>query len=139
MLAVALISLFVGGQAQAMGKKEEAKVVISKDKAPIISVAAAHRLWEGKKAVFVDALSADYYNKGHIPGALNISAKDPESGMHLLKGVPKDAVIVSYCYSPECHAGEQNAEYLISEGYTQVYDFKGGITAWKNAGLSAEK
>ena len=137
-VATALLSLFAIGQIHAMGKREDT-VIISKDKAPIISVATAYKLWEGKKAVFIDALPADYYTKRHIPGALNISARDPESGMHFLKDLPKDTILVSYCYNPQCPAGEQTAEYLISEGYTQVYDFKGGITTWQKAGLPVEK
>ncbi|MCB1195212.1 rhodanese-like domain-containing protein [bacterium] len=138
LLSGAFVLFCILGQVEAMGKKTEKCCKLVEGKAPVISVSTAHQLWQGKKAVFVDALPADWYSKGHVPGAVNIPASDPESAMKHLEGVAKDAIIISYCAHKECHAGETVADYLISQGYTQVYDFKGGIKAWKDSGLPVE-
>ena len=54
-----------------------------------------------------------------------------------LKEIPKDRKILVYCRS-----GRRSAEasgILAENGFTEVYNMKGGITEWMNAGYEVEK
>jgi len=47
----------------------------------------------------------------------------------------KDVVLVFYCLSPECCMSYNGALRAIHAGYTNVLWYRGGIEAWKTAGL----
>ncbi len=47
----------------------------------------------------------------------------------------KDAAIVTYCSSKDCWLSWNAALRLKQAGYTRVYWYRGGIEAWKQAGL----
>ncbi|MDX9701913.1 MAG: rhodanese-like domain-containing protein [Candidatus Auribacterota bacterium] len=111
---------------------DDSKQIVSKTEIPVVDVYVANRLWQGNKAVFVDALSADTYRKSHIPNAVNISANAPQ--VENLKSLKKDDIIVVYCSNTKCGAAKRTAEYLIERGFSQVYYFKGGKQAWVEAG-----
>lgn len=56
------------------------------------------------------------------------------------KSVIKDKSykIVVYCGHIKCIRSHYGAAYLTSQGYTNVYRYGGGISAWKDAGNSVE-
>jgi len=85
----------------------------------------------------VEALPAMYFEKEHIPGAININhdeidAKAPE----LLPD--KDAAIVTYCASLSCQNSEAAARRLEALGYTNVREYAEGKADWTAAGLPTE-
>ncbi len=47
----------------------------------------------------------------------------------------KDETIVVYCASFDCQASTNAAQKLLSMGYTDVLDYKGGLKEYKEAGL----
>ena len=47
----------------------------------------------------------------------------------------KDEVLVFYCLSRECWMSYNAALRAINAGYTNVLWYRGGIEAWKQAGL----
>jgi len=50
----------------------------------------------------------------------------------------KDEQIVTYCARFDCQASTKVTEILISLGYTNVVDYKGGLKDYKEAKLSME-
>ncbi|EHR38183.1 rhodanese-like domain-containing protein [Facklamia languida] len=75
------------------------------------------KIVEEGNAVIFDAREAKDFEKSALPGAINVSADEPEKA---LEHVPedKDALIVTYCYSGNRSA--VIAEFLEKEGYTNV-------------------
>lgn len=50
----------------------------------------------------------------------------------------KSAKIVVYCSSLECDASPTAAKNLDEAGFTEVYEFEGGMKEWKEAGYHVE-
>jgi rhodanese-related sulfurtransferase len=85
----------------------------------------------------VEVLAKAEYEKGHIPGAINIPLDELEKlAKQKLK---KKETIVVYCGSYSCHASTKAARKLLDLGYEHTLDFKGGKRWWQHAGLELEK
>jgi len=89
-----------------------------------------------EKFVLVDVLERDSYEKEHIPGALSIPLA--ELGRRVLGILNKEATIVVYCASFDCKASTMAAEKLLSMGYENVLDYKGGLKDYREAGFILE-
>jgi rhodanese-related sulfurtransferase len=86
-------------------------------------------------AVMVDARSPEDFQRGHVRGAINVPSNHKETYVAQLKrDYPADQLIIIYCGSSQCHAGDSVYDYAISQGFTNMRVFKAG---WK--GLSSEK
>ena len=82
--------------------------------------------------IVLDVRTAAEYADGHLPGAVNI---DQANGNFLEKvkaSLPTDKTLALYCRSGRRSANV--AGILANEGYKCV-NLKGGIIAWKDAGL----
>ena len=104
-----------------------------------IAIEKALELFQKDKAIFIDARNVGHYQKAHIPGAISmpISNLDERLAKHLeLFSVNKYVVI--YCESESCDLSELLARKLVSMGIDNVFIFRGGLDAWKNARLPTE-
>jgi rhodanese-related sulfurtransferase len=85
----------------------------------------------------VEVLTKEEFNKGHIPGAINLPIDEIEKlAKQKLK---KMEIIVVYCESYSCHASTKAARKLLEMGYKKTLDFKGGKRWWRHAGLDLER
>jgi len=85
----------------------------------------------------VDALPAAYYDRQHLPGALNLFVDEARERAHEV--LPdKDAAIVAYCSNAACPNSEGVARVLVALGYTNVRKYREGIQDWVEAGLPTE-
>jgi len=83
--------------------------------------------------VIID-LSPRYYDKGHLPGAVNV----PKSTMpETVSGWDKNATYL--VYSHWTGAPLSAAELLKSAGFKNVYALKGNFGAWVDSGYPVEK
>lgn len=145
LLLVAALSLS-SAAVYGMGQKEKKggctacgeKAKLKMHEFPVVDAQAAHQLWQGNKAHFVDALSPDSYAKGHVPGAVNIPSSDLDNTIHRLSNAAKDDVIIVYCANPKCGAAKKTASYLKEKGYSQIYYFQDGIQGWKKHGYDVQ-
>ena len=84
--------------------------------------------------VFLDVRTADEYEAGHIPGAMNISVQTLAD--HLVK-VPKDKRLYVYCRSG--NRSTVASKLLADAGFNNVENFKGSMRAWTAAKYPIEK
>ncbi len=86
----------------------------------------------------VEALPAEYYEQGHLPGAINIPHTEVRDLAPAL--LPdKDAPIVVYCANLPCPNSEVAARVLTKLGYTDVREYAEGKDDWTAAGLPLEQ
>jgi len=78
--------------------------------------------------VVVDSRSPQAYEACHIPGAINLPTRTitAESTAQL----PRDAVLVVYCWSPGCNGSTRAALRLASLGF-RVKELIGGLEYWR--------
>lgn len=94
---------------------------------------------EEKDFVLVDVLSEGSYNSKHLPGAKHASVKESDFLEKIQEMVPeKDKPVVVYCGSFSCQLSPFAAHKLSEMGYTEVYDFEGGLADWQDGGYSLE-
>ena len=82
--------------------------------------------------ILVEALPAQYYEKEHLPGAINI----PHDQIHTLAPdlLPdKNALIITYCASTACPNSRIAATALQELGYSNVYEYVEGKEDWFGA------
>jgi rhodanese-related sulfurtransferase len=85
-----------------------------------------------KGFVLIDVRSPEEHAAGFIPGTdLNIDFREIKT-RHREIGVPLDEHIVVYCQSG--HRSNIAAETLADLGYTHVYNVRGSMNAWVEAG-----
>ena len=90
-----------------------------------------------KPPVVVDVLPAESYAAAHVKGAISIPSAQIQ-GAAARQLPDKSARIVVYCASFHCGASTSAATALQKLGYTNVYDFKGGLKQWRELGLPIE-
>ena len=83
-------------------------------------------------ATLLDVRTPNEFAEGKIEGAMNINFKDENFNNNISK-LDKTKAYFVYCLS----GGRSGAaaDYMRSNGFITVYDMKGGIMAWKEAGL----
>ena len=95
---------------------------------------------EKKDFILIDVLGQGYYEGRHLPTAKNA----PENENDFLEKAEtlvsdKNKPVVVYCASFTCQLSPRAASKLSDAGYTNVYDFKGGLADWQDAGYSFEE
>jgi rhodanese-related sulfurtransferase len=84
--------------------------------------------------VIVDVRAAEDFNKGHIPGAINVPREDWANP----QGLSTDKTNVVYCYTQQCHLAANACVQFAGRGYP-VMELDGGFGAWKEAELDIEE
>jgi rhodanese-related sulfurtransferase len=101
-----------------------------KGKSDTVGIATLKKWIESEKIVVLDTREAKEFAVSHILKAKHYGYDKPNKDV--LKDIPKDAVIVTYC-SVGYRSGKV-AEDLKKQGYKNVYNLYGGIFNWANNG-----
>ncbi len=89
-------------------------------------------LMNRQDAVLVDVREDKEYREGHVAGSMHVPLSGLNKNLDRLQTVQDKPVIVG-CRSG--HRSSKAAGVLRKHGFEQVYNLKGGILAWENAGL----
>ena len=90
----------------------------------------SHWIEEKASVQVVDVRAADDFEKGHIPGAVNVP-RDQWAGA---KGLSRDKTNVIYCYSQTCHLAAAAAVEFSKKGFSCI-ELEGGFITWQRASL----
>lgn len=88
--------------------------------------------------VLLDVRGPVAFERGHIPGAINIPTR--RLTVEGLAGYPKTTLFVVYCAGPHCNGANKAAVKLAALDYP-VKEMIGGVTGWLDEGfqLSVEQ
>jgi rhodanese-related sulfurtransferase len=92
-----------------------------------------HLIKDNENINIVDVRAQEDYEKGHIPGALNL----PRERWQSLEGLSKDKPNVLYCYTMVCHLAATAAVEFAGKGFP-VKELEGGFDGWKEDNLEVE-
>jgi rhodanese-related sulfurtransferase len=104
-----------------------------------VNVQEVKELWM-KGILCIDPRSKSDWEAGRIPGALHMMSKSEHySAETVLRFTGSyDVPVISYCNAENCLRAANLARDLVSWGFTNVYYFRDGFPAWKNAGYPYE-
>jgi rhodanese-related sulfurtransferase len=103
----------------------------------MVDVTTAKALHE-RDAIFIDVRLKNWFDEGHIPGAVNIPFSNFNNN-RLSKVVSKDQEVVFYCYGINCEYSNTASDRALFWGYQKVYYFMKGYPAWLGAGYPIEQ
>ncbi len=98
-----------------------------------------HWMEENKKFYLIDTLVSDHFRRIHLPNSTNACVFEV-TFIDQVKAITEDedAEIVLYGSSTRSMDAVKAAEKLDQEGYRHINVLRGGIEAWRSAGLSLE-
>jgi rhodanese-related sulfurtransferase len=102
-----------------------------------ISIGDLKTAMTSQKVVLLDANGTDSWQSGHIPGAIDFSAKQDKLASVLPQD--KNVLVVAYCGNPQCPAYHAAAVAAKKLGYKNIKHLVAGIQGWKSAGEKTEK
>ncbi|NUT65690.1 rhodanese-like domain-containing protein [Pseudomonas sp. ICMP22404] len=82
--------------------------------------------------VLVDVRGALAYERGHVPGAINIPTRSLTA--QTLAAYPTNTLFVVYCAGPHCNGANKAAVRLATLGYP-VKEMIGGVMGWLDEGF----
>ena len=110
-------------------------VPIRLDVIPIRKYLTVAELKGKNDVIIIDARQPFFFNKQHIPTAINIPVKDFDTKKEILKRLlhnSKDKDIIIYCSSDSCPDATILHDLLYSFGFQNLHILRGGIDAWIN-------
>jgi len=88
-----------------------------------------HKLTAQEPMILVEALPQQYFDKEHLPGAINIPHDEiPQKALELLPD--KEALIVVYCASSDCQNSKMATSSLQKMGYNNAHEYVEGKQHW---------
>ncbi|WPC74007.1 thiosulfate sulfurtransferase GlpE [Vibrio porteresiae] len=99
-----------------------------------IDVANAQSLIETKEAVLVDIRDPQSYQVAHAKTAFHLTNETLHAFM---ESTEFDQPVLVMCYHGNSSQGA--AQYLVNQGFEQVYSVDGGFEAWHRANLPVEQ
>ncbi|MCX9013026.1 MAG: rhodanese-like domain-containing protein [Candidatus Methanoperedens sp.] len=99
-----------------------------------ISFQQAKEMIDSGEVFILDVRTQEEYDAGHIRGSTLIPVQVLKER---LDEIPKDKKILVYCRTGGRSA--QASEILVNNGFKEIYNMKGGITDWTNAGYEVVK
>ncbi|MDF2189100.1 rhodanese-like domain-containing protein [Paraflavitalea sp. CAU 1676] len=122
-LIKAFLLLFVSGAASAQNKSN-------------VSPAEFEKGLQVKGVQLVDVRRPEEYKEGHLKGAVLANWQDDKQFQAQAAKLDKTKPVYVYCLAGV--RGDKAASWLVKNGFTNVVNLDGGITAWKEAGKPIE-
>ena len=102
---------------------------------PAVSLKQVKEAYKSGDALLVDARDPEFFEQGHIPGAVSLPVRDFASVFprleEQLRAVPR---VITYCDGASCEMSVELSEKLLLAGVNWVEIFTGGMQQWQGAG-----
>ncbi|MHA7942988.1 rhodanese-like domain-containing protein [Formosa sp. 3Alg 14/1] len=109
-------------------------LMVSQEKSTSLSVDEFSKIMsEQPELMVVDVRTPEEFDSGHLEGAINYNWKS-EDFNNQISDLDKSKEVLIYCRSGARSA--KAAEKMRSEGFTTVYELKGGLIDWKKENMS---
>lgn len=96
-------------------------------------------LVEADKAILLDARTADDFQQGHIPGAVNLPITRFNATYGFISPLlVQDKMIICYCEGAECTDSSLLALELYKKGHKDIFVYKGGMAEWEQLAYPIE-
>lgn len=92
-----------------------------------INKETAQNLLQEANSILVDIRDNESYNEGHLPNALQLTQENISS---FIEQTPKESNVLVMCYHG--NSSQSVAQYLASQGFSNVYSVDGGYEGWIN-------
>ena len=111
-------------------------LVMSSASAQQVDVTVFQQAIQKNDAQVFDVRTAGEFNTGHLHHALQADYTKKEEFIERVQSLDKEQTVYIYCLS----GGRSTAaaKWLRENGFREVIELKGGINAWKQAGLAVE-
>lgn len=107
---------------------------------PQTTVDEAFRIYQSGEGLFVDSRDTEDFDKDHIPGAINIPQRRwAEVWPELQSQLPRDRLLLLYCYGGHCGLSTRQAKRLLVEEYDDFLILDHGWDGWTEAGYPTER
>ena len=115
-------------------KSEEPQIEESQGSIKSISYSQLLKILNNPDFIIIDARRPDEFNKGHIPGAINIYALDePDIRVPKMLNLQNNKTLIVYCDGGNCDLSHELANELINVvHYPKVFIYSGGWEEWAN-------
>ena len=91
-----------------------------------ISTAESRELIAKGNVAIVDVRDPQSYNSSHIEGAVYL---DNSTAQQFIADTDSSTPVLVYCYHGNSSQGA--AQYLVEQGFTDVYSMDGGFEVWR--------
>ena len=102
---------------------------------PAVSLKQVKEAYKSGDALLVDARDPEFFEQGHIPGAVSLPVRDFDSVFpkleEQLRAAPR---VITYCDGASCEMSVELTEKLLFAGLEYIEIFTGGIQQWQGAG-----
>ncbi|MGB8216719.1 MAG: rhodanese-like domain-containing protein [Candidatus Methanoperedens sp.] len=99
-----------------------------------VSVQQAKEMIDSGEVFILDVRTQEEFDAGHINNSTLIPVQVLDKRLNEL---PRDKNILVYCMTGGRSA--QASQILVNNGFKEIYNMKGGITDWTNAGYDVVK
>jgi thiosulfate sulfurtransferase len=93
-----------------------------------ISIEKSHELLQQNKARMVDIRDEQSFEAAHVDGAVHLTNGTLQ---HFMAETDFDMPVIVCCYHGV--SSQQAAQFLIHQGFEEVYSMDGGFEAWRSA------
>jgi rhodanese-related sulfurtransferase len=135
-VGIALVGQWDTSRGVVSGKAKNDVVV---DKLEIDDLTTAKALYDNGNVLFVDARSRADYQDGHVKGAISLPVAEFDQNIEtLLRQVPPETTLVTYCSGRTCADSHRLAQLLLDSGYQKINVMIDGYPAWEAEGYPIE-
>jgi rhodanese-related sulfurtransferase len=104
-----------------------------------IQLPVVKKFFDAAAGVIIDARDREDYERGRIPGAINLPFETAATDPALLESIETGGrPLIIYCGEEQCEVSLELAWLMLEAGHRQVTYFEKGYQGWRDSGYPVE-